>query len=152
MSRRKLPKKYIGRPLSEIEKEQICTACSGSGYYDVKGSPKCGQCGGTGVSKEMNFDLDQLKRDNGRCLYYNAPAFAVQLPSGILVLERPDGSYRNFVNIDDPHLRNLPRKTLVQVWEHEDGRRCPFLGSDNGLEACGWTLIAQREIKDGEGL
>ena len=25
-----------------------CTACSGSGYYDNHGSPKCGCCGGTG--------------------------------------------------------------------------------------------------------
>ena len=25
-----------------------CTACSGSGYYDNNGSPKCWCCGGTG--------------------------------------------------------------------------------------------------------
>ena len=25
-----------------------CSACSGSGHYDAKGSPKCGACGGTG--------------------------------------------------------------------------------------------------------
>lgn len=25
-----------------------CTACSGSGRYDHNGSPKCGQCQGTG--------------------------------------------------------------------------------------------------------
>lgn len=26
----------------------LCTACSGSGYYDVAGSPPCTECGGTG--------------------------------------------------------------------------------------------------------
>lgn len=25
-----------------------CIACSGSGYYDHNGSPKCSSCGGTG--------------------------------------------------------------------------------------------------------
>jgi DnaJ-class molecular chaperone len=25
-----------------------CTACSGSGYYDHNGSPKCSSCDGTG--------------------------------------------------------------------------------------------------------
>ena len=27
---------------------KVCTACSGSGYYDVDGSPPCGACNGTG--------------------------------------------------------------------------------------------------------
>jgi DnaJ-class molecular chaperone len=26
----------------------VCSACSGSGYYDADGSPPCGSCGGTG--------------------------------------------------------------------------------------------------------
>jgi len=29
-------------------KEQDCTACNGSGYYDNNGSPECGACDGTG--------------------------------------------------------------------------------------------------------
>lgn len=28
-----------------------CTACAGSGYYDAKGSPKSGSCGGTGKER-----------------------------------------------------------------------------------------------------
>jgi DnaJ-class molecular chaperone len=28
-----------------------CTACSGSGYYDHNGSPKCGSCDGTGKER-----------------------------------------------------------------------------------------------------
>lgn len=30
-------------------KQQPCPACSGSGYYDTKGSPKCGSCNGDGI-------------------------------------------------------------------------------------------------------
>ncbi|MCB1466672.1 MAG: hypothetical protein KDK08_05915 [Rhizobiaceae bacterium] len=29
-----------------------CAACSGSGYYDHNGSPKCGACGGKGKVRE----------------------------------------------------------------------------------------------------
>lgn len=29
-------------------KQQRCTACNGSGYYDNTGSPCCGACDGTG--------------------------------------------------------------------------------------------------------
>lgn len=29
-----------------------CTACSGSGFYDSHGSPKCGSCEGTGKERE----------------------------------------------------------------------------------------------------
>jgi len=29
-------------------KQQSCSACSGSGYYDDTNSPKCGVCNGTG--------------------------------------------------------------------------------------------------------
>lgn len=32
-------------------KEKPCSACSGSGYYDDTGSPKCGSCDGTGKQK-----------------------------------------------------------------------------------------------------
>lgn len=32
-------------------KERPCTACNGSGHYDVKNSPKCGACNGTGKEK-----------------------------------------------------------------------------------------------------
>jgi DnaJ-class molecular chaperone len=42
--------RYIskGKPFVEIEKDDRCLACAGSGYYDDNGSPKCGACGGTG--------------------------------------------------------------------------------------------------------
>lgn len=36
-----------------------CTACSGSGYYDNDGSPKCGSCNGTGKERKrplINFN------------------------------------------------------------------------------------------------
>lgn len=33
-------------------KMKPCSACSGSGYYDHDGSPKCGACDGTGSVKE----------------------------------------------------------------------------------------------------
>jgi DnaJ-class molecular chaperone len=29
-------------------KMEVCTACSGSGYYDHNGSPACGSCNGRG--------------------------------------------------------------------------------------------------------
>ena len=32
-------------------KLRACSACSGSGYYDHNGSPKCGGCDGTGKEK-----------------------------------------------------------------------------------------------------
>ena len=32
----------------EPEKNKVCTACNGSGYYDHNGSPKCSSCNGTG--------------------------------------------------------------------------------------------------------
>ena len=31
-----------------------CSACSGSGYYDDTGSPKCGGCDGTGKERYKN--------------------------------------------------------------------------------------------------
>ena len=30
------------------KKQSICGCCNGSGYYDHSGSPKCGNCNGTG--------------------------------------------------------------------------------------------------------
>ena len=30
----------------------VCVACSGSGYYDSHGSPKCSSCDGTGKVRE----------------------------------------------------------------------------------------------------
>lgn len=99
----------------------------------------------------MNFNLEQLKRDNGQCLYYGKPAFAVLMPSGTLVMERHNGNYREFTHPGDPHLRNLPRKTLVQIWEkNQTGFRQIMTGAAEPSD--GWTLKAQREIEDGEGL
>ena len=34
------------------KKMVICSACNGSGYYDVSGSPKCAGCNGTGKVRE----------------------------------------------------------------------------------------------------
>lgn len=36
---------------AEKNKPEQCPACSGSGRYDVKGSPKCGSCNGTGIKE-----------------------------------------------------------------------------------------------------
>lgn len=38
----------LGKKWAEANKTAQCTACGGSGCYDVAGSPKCGACGGTG--------------------------------------------------------------------------------------------------------
>ena len=43
-------------------KLRVCTACSGSGYYDHNGSPKCGCCNGTG--KERYKDLTNNQQEN----------------------------------------------------------------------------------------
>lgn len=32
-------------------KLRTCTACAGSGYYDLHGSPRCGACDGTGKER-----------------------------------------------------------------------------------------------------
>lgn len=39
-------KKYV-----EGWKSIICTACSGSGYYDNHGCPRCSSCNGTGKER-----------------------------------------------------------------------------------------------------
>jgi len=33
-------------------KMETCTACSGSGVYDIHGSPTCGCCNGTGKTRQ----------------------------------------------------------------------------------------------------
>lgn len=38
--------------LTQGKKLIVCSACSGSGYYDNTGSPKCGCCNGTGKVRE----------------------------------------------------------------------------------------------------
>ncbi|QZI93155.1 hypothetical protein SIPHO049v1_p0030 [Vibrio phage PS14A.1] len=35
-------------------KMEVCTACSGSGYYDHNGSPDCGACDGKGKVRERD--------------------------------------------------------------------------------------------------
>jgi len=43
----------------------LCTACSGSGYYDDTGSPKCGCCGGIGrmmISPEKYKEYKNMPR------------------------------------------------------------------------------------------
>lgn len=37
--------------MSKKCKIKVCGSCSGSGYYDNTGSPKCGACGGLGISR-----------------------------------------------------------------------------------------------------
>lgn len=45
--------RYVaGTPYVRDLKKEKCSACSGSGYYDVNGSPACGICNGTG--EELN--------------------------------------------------------------------------------------------------
>ena len=34
-----------------------CSACSGSGYYDHHGSPKCGACNGTGKERYKDTNV-----------------------------------------------------------------------------------------------
>lgn len=37
------------------QKQQRCSACNGSGHYDVSSSPKCSNCDGTGIEpKRVN--------------------------------------------------------------------------------------------------
>jgi hypothetical protein len=36
-------------------KKVTCAACSGSGYYDNNGSPKCGSCNGLGKTFPYSF-------------------------------------------------------------------------------------------------
>lgn len=43
-------------------KERPCGACSGSGYYDYHGSPKCSACAGTGRERYRD---PQLKDPSG---------------------------------------------------------------------------------------
>lgn len=35
-----------------------CTACYGSGHYDVNGSPPCGACNGTGKERIKPLNKD----------------------------------------------------------------------------------------------
>lgn len=46
----KIPKKFISQTPKPLQK---CYACSGSGYYDNTGSPKCSACDGTGLEKDQ---------------------------------------------------------------------------------------------------
>lgn len=48
------PNKQMRKSIQEWKlqpKVKPCYACNGSGRYDVKGSPKCGSCNGTGKEK-----------------------------------------------------------------------------------------------------
>lgn len=50
-------------------RQQACTACNGSGYYDHDGNPDCDACSGTG--KELyKTDLDMIKSRIGDTLQY----------------------------------------------------------------------------------
>lgn len=40
--------KSTGASIKPLPKLKPCIACNGSGHYDIKGSPKCSFCGGTG--------------------------------------------------------------------------------------------------------
>jgi len=39
-----------GKLVAKRNEKKKCIACNGSGRYDIKGSPKCGSCNGTGLS------------------------------------------------------------------------------------------------------
>jgi DnaJ-class molecular chaperone len=43
------------RYLSRIAKKITCTACNGSGRYDVKNSPPCSACNGTGKISNPSY-------------------------------------------------------------------------------------------------
>lgn len=38
----------LGKKLAGEKSDEPCSACGGSGRYDVAGSPKCSACNGTG--------------------------------------------------------------------------------------------------------
>lgn len=42
-----------------------CIACGGSGYYDVKNSPKCSACNGTGKNGKDGFDKETYLKLSG---------------------------------------------------------------------------------------
>lgn len=42
---------------------QTCTGCSGSGYYDSDGSPKCGQCHGRGREAKKSDLVRKMAND-----------------------------------------------------------------------------------------
>ena len=42
-------------------KQQKCSSCSGSGYYDSDNSPECGACDGTGKER---YKPDLLEMEN----------------------------------------------------------------------------------------
>lgn len=46
--------KEMIKALQEKEQKVVCGACNGSGYYDDKGSPKCGACGGLGSVRSQS--------------------------------------------------------------------------------------------------
>lgn len=104
----------------------------------------------------MNFDIEQLKRDNGQCLYCGEPAYAVVMPSHRIVVEYYHAGFLRFT--DTPrleNLRNIPRKHRVQLWRGKSSGKVmastgpfseePFLSGD-------WERIAVGEIEEGQGL
>lgn len=37
------------------QKQQLCSACNGSGNYDINNSPKCSNCNGTGKEPKRAY-------------------------------------------------------------------------------------------------
>ncbi len=115
---------------------------------------------------KQEFDLEQLKRDGGNCLYENEPAYAHLMQSGTLVYEYvgklrgPLGPWT--VSQSDPdwtiiiqRFRNLPKKKLVQWWRRtdSDGYVGEFLGVDmDHTPGDGWIKVAEKEIYEGDAL
>lgn len=111
------------------------------------------------------FDFEQLKRDGGRCLYENEPAYAHLMQSGTLVYEYvgklrgPLGPWT--VSQSDPdwtiiiqRFRNMPKKKLVQWWRINGDTQ-----NDVIIEAPAsfkfdqkWTKVAEKEIYEGDAL
>jgi len=46
------------------QKQQLCLACNGSGYYDDNGSPKCSSCDGTGVEQKRKQKREHTNENN----------------------------------------------------------------------------------------
>lgn len=54
-SERKMQRKKKYFSLHGVKK-QICSACNGTGYYDMNGSPPCCACKGKGWIRESKGD------------------------------------------------------------------------------------------------
>lgn len=54
LERKKMRTKFYLEQIHR-QKQQPCSACNGSGHYDVNGSPKCNNCDGTGNEPKRTY-------------------------------------------------------------------------------------------------